>query len=124
MTHHRIVWTLVDGRVRGEVYCDAPVGADCRLVGGPGCECESWNIERDDEGPFHGTAGYDDGDNESEVRHAMVDGDCCNVCEWLNEDEGLLDADGDIEIGVTPIVPVWHGDYYTWTLPTEEQVSP
>ena len=109
---HEIVWEFDRDCTIARAVCHEPPGADCRLAGTPGCECESLAIERDPDGtPYHLVEAW--GEN---VRHEMGPVDYCNVCEWLNE-SGVIDELGEsdrFEIGRTRIEPVWTGDGYDW----------
>lgn len=132
MSGHEIIWTLDRDRIQGKVVCHEEPGANCRLEANhPNCDCESYSIERDDQGPFHLYWTEDDDGNEIEERHDMRDsgegrfGPTCNVEAWLNESDVGLEELGCMrvfEIGRTPIDPVWRGDYYEWKVKTDGQV--
>lgn len=115
MTHF-IVWEHSADTVDRKVACDAPEGARCRLV----CledDCEQIRIEYIVAGkPFHWVNDFEE--RRHSVRHDLVDGGYCNVCEWLNADTSLieeLDAKREtFEIGRVAIVPVWDGDGFEW----------
>lgn len=123
MSVHEIVWTFDQDRVTAKVICHAEPGANCRLeVDHPNCECWSWTIERDEQGPFHLFETEDDDGNDIEERHDMRDtaespyGPTCNFQTWVNEGEikELGFNQPIFEIGRTAIDPVWRGDYYEW----------
>ena len=119
MAEHELVWTHESDSVTIEAACNAKPDADCRLEPSPdsGCECESFDFERDERGAFHTVIAYDDGDNEVEVRHDMQSGGDCNVCLFLNESDCIEESDDSrstFEIGRKAIDPVWQGDGFDW----------
>jgi hypothetical protein len=70
-------WFWEQGESRWE--CDEPEGANCRLDSD--CECEEWNVEQDDAGPFHKvnpewTRGW--------IRHRMFDSGRCLWIDWFS----------------------------------------
>lgn len=114
---HSIAWTIDHDRVRGVVTCHEPEGAACRLVGGNDCECESWYVERDEQGPFHVAVAYDDEDNESDVKHRMVDGGSCSVVDWM-QDTGVEDSHIGPEQSLRDgAIQVEFDDGYLWRYP-------
>lgn len=114
--HHAITWAIEDQALVGTPTCTAPVGAVCRLAGRDECQCESWNLQRDKDGPYHLVLAFDGTDDR--VRHSMVDSGQCQVVSWLtNEDASLTELGpehGTIPLGTTTIRPVWTGDGYGW----------
>lgn len=117
MTDHRMVFRFERDGVTAEMTCNAPVGADCRLIGPPGCTCESWTIERahDAAEPFHRV----DTIGGAEILHWMVDGGGeCNVCTWINESGIPMELNGGREsfiLAAVPVTPDWTGEDYGWT---------
>lgn len=118
---HAIEWTFCYGVITGEAKCTAPSGASCRLVGDADCECEEWNVQRDADGPFHLTVAYGDEYEESEVRHAMVDGGFCNAVGYVNDDHPAEFHAGASETFITPVDLVWEEDRYGWRLSRETE---
>lgn len=92
--------------------CEEPEGALCRLTCRSG-DCESWCLERDDDGPFHWhvTDMADDG-TETRERHPLVDmGECNALLFWENGDYSPFDGlAAEITLRVTP---EWSGEDYT-----------
>ena len=120
MSGHVIVWEFDGDTVAARVECRAPEGADCRLHGGPGCDCEAWMIRRDPDGTAYHLAADDWylPEGEESARHPMVSGEC-NVELFLNDDPYLIpelchDRRALFTIGETRIEPVWTGDSYDW----------
>lgn len=110
---HHIEWEFDTDGVNARAVCTEPEGADCRIHCVHGCE--SWSIERDQDGtPYHRTGHLED--DGTEIRHDMQRVAYCNVTEFLNDDAGLLPelGSGQFVIGQTPIEPVWENDYYSW----------
>lgn len=119
MSDHELTVTIDSGGwTSSEVRCsNAGDDAACRNM--PECDCESWDIERDDEGWFHVTgAEYEVIVGEVvPVIHRHSKPSDCNVCEWLNADdplECLVHSAKAIPVVTIPIKPVWSGDYYEW----------
>lgn len=112
---HRMEVRFDRDHVRVEMVCHAPEGADCRLIGPPGCTCDSWTIERAHEAaePFHRV----DTIGGAEILHWMHDGGECNVALWINEGGDIAElnaADEAFLIASIPVEPVWQGDHYGW----------
>lgn len=107
MTDHEIVWTFEGAwaDVRAEMVCHASADAPCHQR--PSCGCEGWDLQQDDAGYYHECEG------ERHEHHPVPD---CGVGEWLNADSPMECAvkGVEFEIGRTPIVPVWNGDYMQW----------
>lgn len=122
---HHIEWEFDQDTVSAKAICESGPDANCRQYAA--CDCESYNIDRDETGAvYHLSIEWDDVlDKEMSVRHPMRAGEACNVCEWLNE--------GDIEeqaferqrfvIARTPIESHWDYDHVTWS-PSAEKVLP
>lgn len=113
---HSIIATLDrGGYLRWEARCNEPEGARCRLDCGEGCE--SWRIERDDQGHFHTVETFD---GQPTIRHDMIDSGQCAICDWLNADQSLIpelyDGREDMVLANLEIVPTWEGpeEGFTW----------
>lgn len=113
MSSHEIVWTFDRDMVTSKIVCNAAPDANCRLTGV--CDCESWVIERDADGPFHT---YEDYDGAITERHEMRPVDYCNIVLTVDESDGAPDcADEGVpafEIARTPVEFTWNGDWYAW----------
>jgi hypothetical protein len=115
MSGHSVSWKIDRWQVDGTVACHEPEGADCRLHGGPGCECDSWEPLRDEHGkPYHEVDGYDEKGADAMLRHYMVSG-YCSVAEWIDND-GCTDcyADGEHPVVDGPITVEWTDPGYSW----------
>lgn len=113
---HKMKFYIDRYGIHAEPVCEAPEGSDCRIE----CpeHCESWVIQRDEEGPYHSPYDLEFG-IESGVKHRMVDSNGCNICDWLNDDPSLIPElyDGkELVIGEREITPVWQGpeEGYLW----------
>src|SRR4249920_2227234 len=88
--------------INTEVRCSAGPDAECHNM--PTCQCEGWDIERDERGWFHFYEEYVTGDETVQVKHRhTVSTDNCNICDWLNADdpmECLLGSPGPAPIYV------------------------
>jgi hypothetical protein len=83
------------------------------------CDCEEWEEKHGAGGFFHTIEQYGiDAEAEADevVVHRHTRPIDCNICTWLNESDILECADGNIvlEIGVTPIEPLWASPGYDW----------
>jgi len=112
---HAIKWEFERGSVTATAVCHAEPGADCRLTS-VACECEQWGeIWRKDDGTiWHKIL---DGGPIEPVWHQVEPMDDCNVCLFINESGCVeeLAVDGTvIDLGETPIEPVWLGDGCDW----------
>ena len=91
--HHRVQWTIARWGVRGEVTCDAPAGAACRM----GCPagCDEWPCGHDPE-----------------------DQGRCLVIDWLEADDFADSYAGIPEpLRDGPVELAWNGDGYEWRYP-------
>lgn len=116
MSEHAIRWTFEDQRVIAEAVCHAAADADCRLAS-ISCECERWGeIQRRDDGTiWHHIADY--GDSHEPVWHQVKVADECNICLFINDSgcvEELTSTRTVIDLGETPINPVWLDDGCDW----------
>jgi len=114
MSEHAIRWFFDQDTICCEAICTAPPGANCRLSCPEGCE--QWSTERADGQVFHVAGEEGDG---TEIRHALEPVPYCNVCEFLNSDGDIPELAykvGTFDLAVTPILPIWEGDYYSWEL--------
>ena len=98
MSGHRVTWYHDQDVVVGEVVCDEPEGAPCRLI----CEarCEQWVSE-----------GHE---------HPLASSPC-NLREWLMEvplAENYAGKNG-APVRNGEVLIEWNGDFYTWRY-TEE----
>src|SRR5215216_6447849 len=97
------------GYTKTEVHCNAVTDAACRNM--PECDCEGWNIEKDQQGWFHTAEG------NPPVVHRHTKPSDCNICDWLNADDPLecmADSVETMPVASIPINPIWIGDYYEW----------
>ena len=101
-----------DGRVTLTPVCSAPESADCRVSPRNGCTCESWTLERADDGtPYHRVDTF----GGAEVLHWMNTGGPCLVAEWLEDDPEAAGPAGNFPVAEFPIAPVWQPEGgYTW----------
>jgi len=115
MSLHAIRWEFEDGVVRATAVCHAAPGADCRLTS-VSCECERWGeIRRTANKVWHKIVDY--GDSYEPVWHEVKPMDDCNVCLFINESgcvEELAVKGTLIDLGETPIDPVWQNDGCDW----------
>lgn len=114
---HSIVHEFDRGNVTTRLACESAPGDDCRLTGGPDCDCEEWTVERDDQGPFHRSPGGD--------VHRMVDGGHCGPALFINEsvDPGEANPTGQYTIAAYPVTLRWDGDTYWWTRDDVQNVA-
>ena len=123
MSGHVIVWEHDRDTVTARLRCLEEPGSDCRVQGGPDCECEEWGrIERREDGTiWHQlTDGYRDLTMPRDVPqwHEVKPSVECNVENFMNEEPSLIaecsQEKEPFELGLTPIEPVWLGDFYEW----------
>jgi hypothetical protein len=91
---HRVEWRLDRDVVVGSLVCDAPEGADCRLVCKEGCE--SWPCG-----------------------HDLEDNGCCNAVEWIDQYD-LAEChwtNGSEVVRDGPVHVWWDGDSWLWHYP-------
>ena len=111
--HHAVSWQVDTEWVDATFTCDAPEGADCRLVCAEECGADFWPCHSYDE----------DGDNERE--HRRVDGGSCLAVDCLKNEEGPDSYDREAPrapLRSGPIVVRWTGDELqpcVWSYPPE-----
>ncbi len=125
MSAHAIKWEFDDGAVTATAVCHAALDADCRLTSTT-CECERWGeIQRRADGTiWHKITDY--GDSFEPRWHQVKVGDDCNVCLFINESgcvEELAVRGTRIDLGETPIEPVWIDDGCDWEVAAKPQQS-
>lgn len=111
---HAIRWEFDDGSVTATAVCHAEPGADCRLTS-VSCECEQWGeIRRTKNKIWHRIV---DGSATEPQWHEVKAMDDCNVCLFINESgcvEELAVRGTRIDLGETPIKPVWLDEGCDW----------
>jgi hypothetical protein len=89
---HRVKWTIARWGVRGEVTCDAPAGAACRMGCPAGCD--------------------------EPCVHLPVDQGECLAIPWINNDDVEDTYAGDLtQLRDGPVELTWSGDGYEWRYP-------
>lgn len=115
-TDHAIRWEFDDGWLTATAVCHAPADADCHLTSIE-CECEQWGqIQRRDDGTIWHHINYY-GETIEPAWHQVTLMDDCNVCLFINESgytEELAVKGTRIDLGETPIRPVWLDDGCEW----------
>lgn len=89
----------------------------CRTAPPKGCECESFNPEKDDDGWFHLAYVPAEVNPDEEEVHRHTPSDECTIALFMNEDEDLLDGSPKGEpfkLGTIPIEFEWNEGWYAW----------
>ena len=99
--HHRVQWEILKGGyVNGEIVCNAPAGAFCRLACPEGCE--TWPCE-----------------------HRFEDQGYCNAVEWISNSDPQDAYDGaDHALESGPVIVEWDARHecYVWCYPDDPSV--
>lgn len=88
------------------------------------CDCEAfYDLKRTEDGKTWQHLSSSPDDPGAEVHRHDDGGHLCSLQDWFDADEenGIPDNWPDVADGVkTEVVPVWHGEYYTFEVISEQ----